>query len=120
MATFDMEEFAVRLLAESLFFDEEFGVLGNLSLIDTLQAKEHYVATFLPEDGSFVIERATGWESDDEVDEDDAIGYALAVESADHGSYESAEECARALLLLAKEDGFLPSVTLYFEDDQNV
>ena len=60
----------------------------------------------------------TRWETDIDADEDDAIGYALAVDSDEHGAYETAEEAADVLLALAREEGLLPSITLLFEEDE--
>ena len=55
MTSFNLEDFTRRLLTEALFYDEEYGALGNLSLIDPEAGQERYVASYLPEDGSFVI-----------------------------------------------------------------
>ena len=120
MASFNLEDFTRRLLTETLFYDEEYGALGNLSLIDTEAAQERYVASYLPEDGSFVIEEATEWETDVDSDEEDAIGYALAIDSEEHGAYDTAEEAADVLLALARNEGLLPSITLLFEEDEVV
>ena len=118
MPSFNLEEFTRRLLTETLFYDEEYGALGNLSLIDPEAGQERYVASYLPEDGSFVIEEATAWESEIDLDEEDAIGYALAIDSEEHGAYDTAEEAADVLLALAREEGLLPSITLLFEEDE--
>ncbi len=117
MNTFNLEHFTRRLLTETLFYDEEYGALGNLSLIDHEKGKERYVAAYLPEEGLYVIEKATEWE-DVKPDEDDEIGYALAVDSEEHGSYETPEEAAEVLLRLAREQGLVPSITLLFEEDE--
>ncbi len=117
MAPFNLDHFTRRLIAETLFYDEEYGALGNLSLIDPETRKERYLATYVPDDGSFIIEEATEWE-DYEPTEGDEIGYALAVDSKDFGSYSSSEEASQAMLLLAQEHGLLPSVTLLFEEDE--
>ena len=120
MTAFNLEDFTRRLLTETLFYDEEFGALGNLSLIDPEAAQERYVASYLPEDGTFIIEEATEWETDVETDEEDEIGYALAVDSEEHGAYDTAEEAAEVLLSLAREEGLFPSITLLFEEDEVV
>lgn len=117
MASFDLDHFGRRLLAETLFYDEEYGALGNLSLIDTENLKERYIASYVPSDGTFSVEEATEWE-DYDPDEDDEIGYALAVDSKEHGCFETPEDAAEALLTLAREHGLLPSITLLFEEDE--
>ena len=118
MTSFNLEHFTRRLITETLFYDEEYGALGNLSLIDPEVGKERYVASYMPEDGTFVIEEATEWESDVVPDEEDEIGYALAVDSEEYAVYETAEEAAETLLTLARDHGLLPSITLLFEEDE--
>ncbi len=120
MPAFNLDHFTRRLITETLFYDEEFGALGNLSLIDTEAGQERYVASYLPEDGTFVIEKATEWETDVEPDEEDEIGYTLAVDSEEYGAYETAEEAAEVLLNLARDQNLLPSITLLFEEDEVV
>jgi hypothetical protein len=118
MPAFNLEHFTRRLIGETLFYDEEFGALGNLSLIDPKAGKERYVASYLPEEGTFVIEEATAWETDVVADEEDEIGYTLAVETEEYETYETADEAAVVLLNLARDQGLLPSITLLFEDDE--
>lgn len=113
---FNLEDFARRLIAETLFYDEEYEALGNLSLVDIAGARERFVASYAPEDGIFVIEEGTEWEEYEPGDADD-IGYALAVDSTEHGTYESPDEAAEALLELAKAHNLVPSITLLFEED---
>ena len=115
--SFDLDQFGRRLLAETLFYDEEYGAIGNLSLIDPAASKERFVAAYDPDDGNYMIEEATEWE-DYDPDENDEIGYALAVDSKEHGCFETPEEAAEALLALAREHGLLPSITLLFEEDE--
>lgn len=117
MSAFDTDQFTLRLIAETLFYDEEYGALGNLSLIDTQEKCERYVASFAPEDGLFVLEEATEWE-DYEPGEADDIGYALAVDSRELGTFESAEGVAQELLNLAAAHNLTPSITLLFEEDE--
>ena len=114
-----MELFARHLLAETLFYDEEYGTFGNLSLVDVEAGRERYVASFVPEEGVFLIEEATAWEEDYDPN-DDEIGYAMAVEAEAHRSYELPEEAGEALLLLANQHSLLPSLTLFFEEDEVV
>jgi hypothetical protein len=117
MAAFDQEQFIRRLIAETLFYDDEYGALGNLSLIDLQSRQERYLASYVPDDGTFIIEEATDWEDYEPVDGDE-IGYALAVDSKEHGCFDSPEEAADALLQIARQQGLLPSVTLLFEEDE--
>ncbi|MBE2187658.1 MAG: hypothetical protein IAE99_12880 [Rhodothermales bacterium] len=114
---FDSDTFTRRLLGEALFYDEEYGVGGTLSLVDPQERKEKYLAAFIPEDDQFVIEEATEWEDYDEAD--DEIGYALAVDSREHGSYDEVEQITDALLTLAREQGLEPSLTLRYEEDED-
>lgn len=116
MAQFELEDFTRRLIAETLFYDEEYEALGNISLVDERIEQERYVASYSPEDGLFVIEEATNWE-DYESGSDDEIGYALAVDSKEHGSYDSVEAAAAEILELAKKFQLTPSITLLFEED---
>ena len=121
---FNLEHFTRRLLTETLFYDEEYGALGNLSLIDPQAQRERYVSSYLPDDGTFVIEQATEWETDANVDanvdadESDEIGYALVVDTEEHGAFETADEAAEELLRLARDQDLLPSITLLFEEDE--
>ena len=66
MSALDTEQFVLRLIAKTLFYDEEYEALGNLSLIDTEEKCERYVASFAPEDGLFVLEEAIEWEDYEE------------------------------------------------------
>lgn len=117
--SFDSEAFTVKLIAETLFYDEEYGALGNLSLIDETDLKECFIAAYSPEDDRFIIEEATDWEAETPTATDD-IGYSLAVDSAEFGSFTSAEEAAREMVRLARKNGLTPSITLLFEQDDIV
>lgn len=115
MDAFDPDDFTRRLIAEALFYDEEYGAVGSLGLVDEADGRERYIASFMPEDGDFIIEEATEWE--EAVPEDDEIGYALAIDSTEHARYERPDEAAAALLSLAREHALQPSLTLLFEDE---
>ncbi len=117
MSAFNLEQFARQLIAETLLYDDEYEALGNLSLIDFENRKERFLASYVPDENVFIIEEATEWE-EDEPSEGEDIGYALAVDSAPHGSFNSAEEAADALFQLAQQHGLMPSVTLLFEEDE--
>lgn len=119
MGNFQLDTFSVRLVAETLFYDEEYGALGNLSLIDEGESKERFIAAYSPEDQHFVIDEAIEWEQFEPGESDD-IGYALANRTAEFGTYESADETAAEMLKLAEAHGLTPSITLLFEQDDVV
>lgn len=118
MPSSDPTNFATRLLAECLFYDIEYGLVGSISLVDTETEREAYLASFMPDDGSFMIEEATEWEDNPVLDEDEEVAYALAIDSVVHRRYEVPEEAARELLDLATEHELLPSLTVLFEDEE--
>lgn len=114
----DLSNFTTRLLAECLFYDIEYGLVGNVSLIDLEAEREAYLASFMPDDGSYMIEQATAWEDEPVLEEDEDVAYALATDSVVHGTHEVPEEAARVLLELANEHDLLPSLTVLFEDEE--
>ena len=118
MPTFDAENFTTRLLAESLFYDLEYGLVGSVSLIDPETERELYLASFMPDDGTYLVEEATAWEDAPELEDETDVAYALAVDSDVHGRYEVPEEAAQTLLALAREHDLLPSLTVLFEDEE--
>lgn len=118
MADFDDENFTQRLLAETLFYDHEYGLIGNLSLVDIDARREQYIASFMPDDGTFLIEEATAWEDDPAMDEEVDVAYALATDSDVYETYDVPEAAAQALLALAREHDLLPSFTPLFEDEE--
>jgi hypothetical protein len=119
MPDFDLDNFTHRLLAESLFYDLEYGLLGSVSLIDPEAQKERYIASFMPDDGTYLIEAATDWEEvPDELEDEEDVAYALATESHVHGTYEIPEVAANEVLALAREEDLLPSMTVLFEDEE--
>lgn len=118
MSNSDPTNFATRLLAECLFYDIEYGLVGNVSLVDPEAGREAYLASFMPDDGSFMIEEATEWEDEPVLEEDEDVAYALATDSVVYGRFEVPEEAARQLLDLATEHDLLPSLTVLFEDEE--
>jgi hypothetical protein len=116
MSAFNLEQFAKKLLAESLFYDEEYGALVNISLINEEEQKEQYIASFDPEGETYVIEEAVEWE-DIDADRDGEIDYALAVDGKEHACFETPDEAADELLALARQHGLTPSLMLLFEDE---
>jgi hypothetical protein len=117
MNSFNLEHFARRLIIESLFYDDEYGALANLSLVDLDQRRERFIAYFVPDDGNYMIEEAIEWEDYNADEDPDEIGYALAVDSKEHACYDNPEEAAQAVITLASEQNLLPSITLLFEED---
>ena len=117
MDSFNVTEFAQQILAEALFYDDEYGAIGNVSLIDPKLRKECFIASFVPGEGAFVIERALDWEDYDVDTDDDEIGYVLAVDSIEFGEYDNPLETAVALLELAEQNDYVPSITLLFEEE---
>ena len=114
---FSPDQFARQLLSESLFYDAEYGALGNVSLIDGDQQRERYLASFDPERNTFLIEEAVEWE-DIDADEDGEVDYALAVDGKEHGCFDTPEAAADALVNLAREHDLAPSFMILFEDEE--
>jgi len=118
MADFNLENFTHRLLSETLFYDLEYGLVGSVSLIDREAEREMYIGSFMPDDGTFLIEEAKAWEELPSLEDDEDVAYALATDSVAHGTYEVPEVAAEALLNLARTHDLLPSVTVLFEDEE--
>ncbi len=114
MKDFDLEHFAKVALSEALFYDEEYGAIGAVSLIDESQGKELFIASYSPEDDKYVIEEANRWESYSPNGDDD-IGYQLAIDSKPSGLFDSPVDAADQLLALAADGDLRPSVSLLFE-----
>ena len=119
MSQFDQHSFTLKLVAETLFYDEEYGALGNLSLIDEAAHKERYIAAYSPEDDRFIVEEATEWEDYTPSNGDD-VGYAFAANSKEHRAYTTADEAASEIIRLAKAGSLTPSITILFEQDDIV
>ena len=113
---FNADQFARQLLVEALFYDEEYGALGNVSLIDKASVRERFLASYDPDRELFLIEEAVEWE-DLDADEDGEIDYALAVDGQEHGTYETPEDATDVLLELAREHDLAPSFMILFGDD---
>ena len=116
MAPFNIDQFARQLLAEALFYDEEYGALGNVSLIDKESVRERFLASYDPERDTFLIEEAVEWEELD-ADEDGEIDYALAVDGQEHGTYGTPEEAAEVLMALARDNNLAPSFMILFDEE---
>ena len=115
-APFNVDQFALQLLTEALFYDEEYGALGNVSLIDKESVREKYLASYDPDRDTFLIEEAVEWEELD-ADEDGEVDYALAVDGEEHGTYGTPEEAAEVLLTLARDHNLAPSFMILFDED---
>ncbi|NNF59323.1 MAG: hypothetical protein HKN04_13895 [Rhodothermaceae bacterium] len=113
---FNSDQFARHLLIETLFYDAEYGALGNVSLIDKESVRERYLASYDPERDTFLIEEAIEWE-DLDADEDGEIDYALAVDGQEYGTFETPDTAADALLGLAREHDLAPSFMILFEEE---
>jgi len=118
MADFSLENFTHRLIAEALFYDEEYGLVGTVSLVDVETRREMYVASFLPDNGTYLIEEGTAWEDEVDLEEDEDVAYALLVDSRDHGTYDVPEVAAEAVLDLARAHDLLPSFVVMLEDEE--
>ncbi len=116
MPVYNPDQFARTLLIEALFYDSEYGALGNVSLIDQEAVRERFLASYDPERDAYLIEEAVEWEELD-ADEDGEVDYALAVDGKEFGSYETPEEAADALLALAREHGLAPAFMVLFDED---
>ena len=116
MSNFSLKDFAGRLVIEAMFYDEEYGAIGNLSLVSFEEQKEKYIAYFLPEELTFVIEEVTEWEAYD-AGEEGAIGYALATDTKEHMSSKVPADIAAEVLVLAEKFELTPSAALFFEDE---
>jgi len=114
---FSIDNFARHLLVESLFYDEEYGALTTISLIDQELKKERFLASYDPDGDQFVIEEAVEWEELD-VDADGEIDYALAVDGSEYGCYETPDAAADELLKLAETHDLVPSFMLIFEEEE--
>jgi hypothetical protein len=113
---FNSDQFARQLLIEALFYDAEYGALGNVSLIDQKSVRERYLASYDPERDTYLIEEAVEWE-DLDADEDGEIDYALAVDGKEYGCFDTPDDAADALLGLAREHDLAPSFMILFEEE---
>lgn len=109
-ADFDIAEFAKTLLAETLYFDDEHGSIGSVSLVDPLTGKELYMASFDPESDVWLLEEANEW--DDEAVE----GLIMATDGTSLGEFEDPLECAESLIEIASERALTPVFLPLFEE----
>lgn len=117
--SFDLEKFALQLLAEALSFDEDTGMYGAVALIDE-ESKERYLGMFDPGEGVFAIEEATEWEKVD-TDDDGEPDFSLATDGRTHAEFQTVEEAAQSLLDLSRQSNLTPSISFHSaEDDEEV
>lgn len=117
--SFDLNTFTKQLIVESLVYDPEYGAIGHLSLVDPVAAKEMFIGYFVPEEGVYVIDECTSWsDADPEMIAD--VGYTFAVDTNEMLSSNSLQEVAEALFGLASEHNLYPSISLSFEDDDEL
>lgn len=114
---FSTEQFALQLLAQSLFYDDEFMIFSNVSLLEPEEQRERFVAYLDPEDERYVIEEAIEWE-DVDADEDGEVDYHIMADGQEYGTYETPEEAAEALLALAQEHLLQPAFMILSEDGE--
>ena len=105
VALYDFEAAVKQLLLDCLNYDEEYGALGNVSLIDKESVRELYVASFDPDLDFYLIEEATEWEEFD-ADEDNDPAYALAVDGKEYGTYGTPEEVVEVLITLGRHHDY--------------
>ena len=85
--------------------------------------QERYIAAFSPDDGAFIVEKATAWDPEpsdpSDAEETPAIdlGYALASDAEEVGRFDNPEEAARALFDFSEREDLSPTFTLLFEED---
>ncbi|MBL7977882.1 MAG: hypothetical protein JNN12_06040 [Bacteroidetes Order II. Incertae sedis bacterium] len=109
---FDLKAFTLELIAESVFYDDEYGLFSNVILIDKANNREAYYAYYDPEKDDFVIEVANAWEALAEEE------YQIASAGEEHSRYESVEELSAKLLDMAEAGELEPKVMIIFEDDE--
>lgn len=111
---FDPEKFALQMLTEVLFFDEDSGMYATVALLDG-ERKERYLGIYDPSEGKFAVEEATAWEKVDS-DDDGEPDLSVASDGKTHGEYATVEEAARALYDLARKHDLTPGVAFFAEE----
>lgn len=112
----DYRTFALTLLAETLFYDSEYGIIGSVSLIDTSERKERFVASYDPEEEAYLVEEATAWE-ENPSDPDDDVGYLFAADGRIVHRLETSEETAEQLCRLAEKHELQPVFVPLIEEE---
>jgi hypothetical protein len=109
-STFDPLAFARTLLAEALYFDDEHGSIGSVSLVDSESGKELYMASFDPESEMWLLEEAVEW------DDDPVEGLLMATDGTSIGEFDDPFDIAGAVIDLAASDGLTPVFLPLFEE----
>ena len=107
---FDATDFARTLLAETLYFDDEHGSIGSVSLFDAESGQEHFMASYDPDSEGWLIEEANEW--DDEAVE----GLLMATDGELVGEFEDPYDAAGKMIELAAEKGLVPVFLPLFEE----
>lgn len=112
MSTFDIETFSKELLREMLFYEENFGLIGTISLVDTDAGRERYLASFDPDEGAFILEQATEWAPL----EDDDMAYELAMEGKVIETFTETTAIVDELFARATRENLRPYLQILYED----
>lgn len=112
MSSFDAETFSQDLLAEMLFYEENFGLIGTVSLVSADDGRERYLASFDPDEGAFILEEATEWAPGN----DDDLAYELAVEGTVVETCAEAATLAEELFARASDENLKPHLQILYED----
>ena len=107
---FNPVDFARTLLAETLFFDDEHGSIGSVSLVDPSSGKELYIASYDPESELWLLEEATEW------DDEPVEGLVMATDGNSVGEYDDPLAIAGSVLEIAAEQGLTPVFLPLFEE----
>lgn len=107
---FDPVAFARALLAETLYFDDEHGSIGSVSLVDPDSGKELYMASYDPESESWLLEEAVEW------DDEPVEGLVMATDGATVADFDDPFDIAGAVLDLAAGEGLSPVFLPLFEE----
>jgi hypothetical protein len=112
MPTVDLETFSKELLTEMLFYEENFGLVGTVSLVDMNAGKERYLGSFDPDEGAFILEEATAWAPV----EDEAMEYELAMEGEIVETITDPGKMANELFTRAVSEHLTPHLQILYED----
>jgi hypothetical protein len=108
--SFDPVAFARTLLAETLYYDDEHGSIGSVSLFDAETGQEHYMASYDPDSELWLLERATEW------DDDPVEGLLMATDGEGIGEFNDPLEIAASVIELASEHNLTPVFLPLFEE----
>ena len=112
MSIFDAEEFSKELLREMLFYEENFGIIGTVCLVDLKAGKERYLGSFDPDEGAFILEAATEWAPLDEEE----MEYELAIEGEVVETFSETNPMVDALFSRTRDEHLRPRLQILYED----